>query len=58
MSFIDTNSTIAENVTFLMYTYSTTYYDYLGSLHVIMKKIEYYDINNESTNDICTATTL
>ena len=34
-----------------MYKYNFTYHDWLGPLHVILKKIEYY--NNI---DICTAT--
>ena len=55
LSFTNMNSTIAENITYFMYKYNFTYYDWFGPLHAILKKIECYVINSASTDDICAA---
>ena len=58
MSFTNMNSTIAENIKYFMYKYNFTYYDWFGPLHVILKKIKCYVINNASTDHICAATAI
>ena len=45
MYFTNRKYTIAENIKLFMYKYNFTYHDWLGPLHVFLKKIECYFIN-------------